>query len=159
CSPARCCWAWPWSYGENGQRSTTTPLPMSPLAHRKEACRASAWDGGPERHAAIPILPRVIRFSDLSCSAWFAAVLRRDALSRPHAHQNPIVAYEVVPQRSQHVQTDQREQRVGKVAMDVLGGVKDRPIARHMRIDPKQSEVEHTPMPDERDDAEDGDHE
>jgi len=42
--------------------------------------------------------------------------------------QQPVASYELVPQRSRDMQSNERKERVREVPVKVLGGMKDRAI-------------------------------
>jgi hypothetical protein len=62
----------------------------------------------------------------------------------------------MMPKGRKGVNASEREQSVGQVTVDILGGMKDCASRSNSWIQPKQAKVEYAPVPDESHDAKDG---
>ena len=78
---------------------------------------------------------------------------------RPHPTEYCVVAYIVVPESRKGMDTNEREEDVRQIAVDILGGMEDRPVGSNSEIHLEQAEIEHAAVPNEGDDAENRYHE
>lgn len=69
--------------------------------------------------------------------------------SGPHSLKHTVVPYKIVPQRSKGVQSREREQRIRQIPVNILGGLKYRPVFLDPEIEVKQAEMENAAMVNE----------
>jgi hypothetical protein len=65
----------------------------------------------------------------------------------PHPPENVIMLYKMMPQTRKGVDTREREQGVGQIAVYIFRGMKHRSIGVHSGIQSEHPEIEYTTVP------------